>query len=56
VMASRPDIMKGIGLVAWFQAAPKETHVVIPMFPPVCKYNYNSPRDYDGLNMCESLI
>jgi hypothetical protein len=24
---SRPDIMQVVGLVAWFQAAPKETHV-----------------------------
>jgi hypothetical protein len=27
VMTSRPDIMQAVGLVAWFQAAPKETHV-----------------------------
>ena len=27
VMASRPDIMQAVGLVAWFQATPKEAHV-----------------------------
>jgi hypothetical protein len=29
---------------------------VIPLFPPVCKYNYNWPKDYGRLNMCECWI
>jgi hypothetical protein len=33
-----------------------EKPCVIPLFPPVCKYNYNWPRDYGRLNMCECLI
>ena len=27
VMASRLDIMQAVGLVAWFRATPKETHM-----------------------------
>jgi hypothetical protein len=30
--------------------------IVIPLFHPVCKYNYKWPRDYGGINMCECLI
>jgi hypothetical protein len=28
VTASRPDVMHAVGQVAWFQAAPKESHVL----------------------------
>jgi len=28
VTASRPDVMQAVGQVAWFQAAPKESHVL----------------------------
>ena len=29
VIATRPDVMKDVGLVARFQSSPKETHVTI---------------------------
>jgi hypothetical protein len=38
------------------QCSFKGEGIVIPLFPPICKYNYNWPRDYGGLNMCECLI
>jgi hypothetical protein len=40
----------------YLRVRPRKISFVIPMFPPVCKYNYNWPRDYGRLNMCECLI